>query len=123
MYGLVFAISISISVLTTLPVKIPLSSVLDLSLIHILIISETFSLQGLGLAISNRLEKASGGKDLSELGSGPLRIVMVCTGNTCRSPMSEGLFRRLWKDAGEPYSVEVISRGVTACLLYTSRCV
>jgi L-threonylcarbamoyladenylate synthase len=78
------------------------------------IISETFSLQGLGLAISNRLEKASGGKELSELGSGPLRVVMVCTGNTCRSPMAEGLFRRLWKDAGEPYSVEVISRGVTA---------
>ncbi len=94
------------------------------------ILSETFSLKGLGLAISNRLEKASGGRKLPELGPGfeyeqpgrevpanlpaePLKIVMVCTGNTCRSPMAEGLFRRLWKDAGEPFPVEVKSRGVT----------
>lgn len=93
------------------------------------ILTETFNLKGLGLAISNRLEKASGGRKLPGLGFGleseqpgreisvdlpvePLKIVMVCTGNTCRSPMAEGLFRRLWKDAGEPFPVEVKSRGV-----------
>ena len=85
-------------------------------------------LKGLGLAISNRLAKqrrpnfpnwglasnlnSLAGRYLSIFPWEPLKIVMVCTGNTCRSPMAEGLFRRLWKDAGEPFPVEVKSRGV-----------
>ncbi|WP_460748531.1 arsenate reductase/protein-tyrosine-phosphatase family protein, partial [Micromonospora schwarzwaldensis] len=40
------------------------------------------------------------------------RILFVCTGNTCRSPMAEGLFRQLAAEAG--LRVEVRSAGVAA---------
>jgi glycine hydroxymethyltransferase len=39
------------------------------------------------------------------------RILFVCTGNICRSPMAEGLFRALVKDRGD---IEVASAGVSA---------
>lgn len=40
------------------------------------------------------------------------RILFVCTGNTCRSPMAEGLLRRLAKESG--INLEVRSAGVAA---------
>lgn len=40
------------------------------------------------------------------------RILFVCTGNTCRSPMAEGLFRKLAEKEG--LSCEVRSAGVSA---------
>jgi protein arginine phosphatase len=39
-------------------------------------------------------------------------ILFVCTGNTCRSPLAEGLMRKLAREAG--LSVEVRSAGVFA---------
>lgn len=41
-----------------------------------------------------------------------LHILFVCTGNTCRSPMAEGLLRKLAKERG--VDVEVRSAGVSA---------
>ncbi|WP_223066006.1 low molecular weight protein arginine phosphatase [Paenibacillus caui] len=41
-----------------------------------------------------------------------MRILFVCTGNTCRSPMAEGMFRQMALAAG--LSVEVQSAGVAA---------
>ncbi|SEU13475.1 low molecular weight protein arginine phosphatase [Paenibacillus sp. NFR01] len=41
-----------------------------------------------------------------------LRILFVCTGNTCRSPMAEGLLRKLAKERG--LALEVRSAGVSA---------
>ena len=41
-----------------------------------------------------------------------MRILFVCTGNTCRSPMAEGLMRRLAQERG--VNVEVRSAGVAA---------
>jgi protein-tyrosine phosphatase len=40
------------------------------------------------------------------------RILFVCTGNTCRSPLAEGLMRKLAEEAG--LGVEVRSAGVYA---------
>ncbi|UQZ33891.1 low molecular weight phosphatase family protein [Paenibacillus sp. PK3_47] len=41
-----------------------------------------------------------------------MRILFVCTGNTCRSPMAEGLLRKLAKERG--VDLEVRSAGVSA---------
>lgn len=40
------------------------------------------------------------------------RILLVCTGNTCRSPMAEGLLRALAQERGQ--AVEVLSAGLCA---------
>lgn len=42
-----------------------------------------------------------------------MKLIFVCTGNTCRSPMAEGLMKKLLKEAGiEDW--EVSSRGTFA---------
>jgi protein-tyrosine-phosphatase len=43
--------------------------------------------------------------------SDPKHVLFVCTGNTCRSPMAEGLFR---KALGDRNDFEVSSAGVAA---------
>jgi len=40
-----------------------------------------------------------------------LRVLMVCTGNICRSPTAEGVLRRKLTDAGLQNQVEVASAG------------
>ncbi|MEE1282218.1 MAG: low molecular weight protein arginine phosphatase [Acutalibacteraceae bacterium] len=40
-----------------------------------------------------------------------MRILFVCTGNTCRSPMAEGIFKELAKDIPE---IEIHSAGLIA---------
>jgi len=49
-------------------------------------------------SINDRPEQASGQK---------LKILFLCTGNTCRSQMAEGLTRHLKSDLIEPYSAGV----------------
>lgn len=39
-----------------------------------------------------------------------MKILFVCTGNTCRSPMAEGIFNELKKDL----DIEVLSAGIAA---------
>jgi len=41
----------------------------------------------------------------------PIRVLMVCTGNICRSPTAEGVLRRKLADAGLEGRVEVRSAG------------
>lgn len=79
------------------------------------VVSETFPTQGLGLAINNRLERASGGRQVTD-GKKPFTVMMVCSGNTCRSPMAEALMRKMWEDAGAPFPLYVFSRGTAAML-------
>jgi protein-tyrosine phosphatase len=43
--------------------------------------------------------------------SRPIRVLMVCTGNICRSPTAEGVLRRKLTDAGLADRVEVESAG------------
>lgn len=44
----------------------------------------------------------------------PFRILFVCTGNTCRSPLAEGIARRELDRRGWGSEVEVASAGVAA---------
>ncbi|MEM7191528.1 MAG: low molecular weight protein-tyrosine-phosphatase [Pseudomonadota bacterium] len=40
------------------------------------------------------------------------RLLFACLGNICRSPMAEGLFRRIAKDAGQLHLFEIDSAGM-----------
>ncbi len=42
------------------------------------------------------------------------RILFVCTGNTCRSAMAEGLFKKMIEDMGKEDEIEVSSCGIAA---------
>lgn len=44
----------------------------------------------------------------------PKRVLFVCTGNLCRSPMAEGLLRRMLKEHGLDREIEVVSTGTSA---------
>ncbi|MBI2845852.1 MAG: low molecular weight protein arginine phosphatase [Chloroflexi bacterium] len=44
----------------------------------------------------------------------PKRILLVCTGNLCRSPMAEGFLRRMLKERGLNGKIEVASAGTSA---------
>ena len=48
----------------------------------------------------------------------PYRIMFVCTGNTCRSPMAEGALRVLLASKLPASSVEVLSSGTSAATGY-----
>lgn len=43
----------------------------------------------------------------------PYRVLMVCTGNICRSPSAEGILRHMLAEAGLADRVEVDSAGTT----------
>ncbi len=78
------------------------------------ILAELFPPEGLGRAVNSRLLAASGQKTLPLREKGPLNVLMVCTGNTCRSPMAQGLFENAWRELGNPCPLKVFSRGTAA---------
>ena len=44
--------------------------------------------------------------------SGRLKVLFLCTGNSCRSQMAEGWTRVLKPESIEPYSAGIVKRGV-----------
>ncbi|AKU92007.1 low molecular weight protein-tyrosine-phosphatase [Vulgatibacter incomptus] len=44
----------------------------------------------------------------------PFRVLFVCLGNICRSPLAEGLFRRHVEEAGLAGRIEIASAGTGA---------
>lgn len=42
------------------------------------------------------------------------RVLLVCSGNTCRSPMAAALLRHLWEQAQPGWNLEVLSAGTGA---------
>ena len=42
----------------------------------------------------------------------PLKVLFLCTGNSCRSQMAEGWARKFWPDAVEPFSAGVEPHGI-----------
>ncbi|MBX5476874.1 MAG: threonylcarbamoyl-AMP synthase [Clostridia bacterium] len=72
------------------------------------IFAESPAPDGLGWAVRDRLARAA-----TEVVDAPLaRVLFVCTGNTCRSPMAEALARRLATQRG--LALEVASAGTHA---------
>ncbi len=66
---------------------------------------------GVWRAVKNRLYRAAG-ENVVNLDSGIKSVLFVCTGNTCRSPMAEGIFRDKIKK--ENRNIVVGSAGVFA---------
>jgi tRNA threonylcarbamoyl adenosine modification protein (Sua5/YciO/YrdC/YwlC family) len=73
-----------------------------------IILAAGFESNGLATAYMNRLEKAAGETSISGTTEAIMpdkeyrRILFVCTGNTCRSPMAEVIFNALAESKG-PY--------------------
>lgn len=79
-----------------------------------IILAESFPEVGLGLAIQNRLRRASGGRTLDGAENPEVNILLVCSGNTCRSPMAEVLMRGIWRSECPGLRLNVWSRGTSA---------
>lgn len=49
------------------------------------------------------------------MGEGIVNILFICTGNTCRSVMAQGLFQKMWDEIpGKKLKVKACSAGVSA---------
>ena len=69
------------------------------------IFAPAFPEEGLGVAYMNRLKKAASEKpDVPETMPNSRKMLFVCTGNTCRSPLAEAIARHIWKE-GMPHTM------------------
>lgn len=71
-----------------------------------LIIVPAFPEEGLGIAYMNRLKKAASQAEEITIRNNHRRICFVCSGNTCRSPLAEAIFRSIFRQTGPHYMVD-----------------
>ena len=65
-----------------------------------LIVAPAFPEEGLGIAYMNRLKKAASQAEEITIKQNHRRIMFVCSGNTCRSPLAEAIFRSIFRQTG-----------------------
>ena len=71
-----------------------------------LIVAPAFPEEGLGIAYMNRLKKAASQAEEVTIRNNHRRICFVCSGNTCRSPLAEAIFRSIFRQTGPHYMVD-----------------
>jgi protein-tyrosine phosphatase len=71
------------------------------------ILSEAFDISGIGEAVMNRMIRAAAGRVIDTV----FKVLFVCTGNTCRSPMAQYLLTDMLKESGRIDSFSVSSAG------------
>jgi protein-tyrosine-phosphatase len=75
--------------------------------IHVkMIVAPAFPEKGLGIAYMNRLFKAASESDAPLELKTNRKIMFVCSGNTCRSPMAEAIFRSIFRTTGPHTMIE-----------------
>ncbi|HBZ77987.1 MAG TPA: threonylcarbamoyl-AMP synthase [Clostridiales bacterium] len=75
--------------------------------IHVkMIIAPAFPEKGLGIAYMNRLFKAASESDAPVAQKSTRKIMFVCSGNTCRSPMAEAICRSIFRSTGPHHMID-----------------
>ncbi|MBO4689019.1 MAG: threonylcarbamoyl-AMP synthase [Clostridiales bacterium] len=82
-----------------------------------LIAAPAFPEEGLGLAYMNRLNKAATANIAQVRKRSGKKIMFVCSGNTCRSPLAEAIFRSIFRSTGPHHMIghPEIEAKVDAC--------
>ena len=71
-----------------------------------LIVAPAFPEEGLGIAYMNRLKKAASQAEEVTIRANHRRLMFVCSGNTCRSPLAEAIFRSIFRSTGPHYLID-----------------
>ncbi|MBR5974628.1 MAG: threonylcarbamoyl-AMP synthase [Clostridiales bacterium] len=70
-----------------------------------LIAAPAFPEDGLGIAYMNRLNKAATANIAQVRKRSSRKIMFVCSGNTCRSPLAEAIFRSIFRTTGPHHMI------------------
>ncbi|MBO4474016.1 MAG: threonylcarbamoyl-AMP synthase [Clostridiales bacterium] len=71
-----------------------------------MIVAPAFPEEGLGIAYMNRLNKAAAENEELLQKKSHRSVMFVCSGNTCRSPMAEAIFRSIFRSTGPHHMID-----------------